>query len=346
VVERYSVSAPITGRLTRIGLHEGDVVQAGTVLASLASVPIDPRAEAQGRARLASARSLQAEAEARVAQARAASVQADREASRRRELAAAGALSDEQREQADLAGTLRARDVEAAEAAARAAASEVATARAAIVSTTSSDGGTAMTEVRAPVGGRVLRVFESSERIVPAGTPLVEIGDARTLELVLNLLSTDAVAVRPGAPLLITNWGGPDTLRGNVRRVEPAAHTKVSALGVEEQRVDVIGELPAPPPGIGDAYRVDAAIVLSQSADALTVPASALFQLDGRWNVFVVQDGRAELRRVAPGRRGGGQAEVLEGLVSGEKVIRYPSDELVDGGRVRPAPVAISGRGR
>jgi HlyD family secretion protein len=338
VVERYSVSAPVTGRLERMTLREGDVVRAGSVVAWLTPVPIDPRSEAQARARLASAQSLRAEAASRVEQARAAYVQAAREAARRRELEAAGALSLEQREQAELAATLREREMQALQAAARAADAEVAAARGALLGGGAGETTAAATvAVRAPVGGRVLRIPERSERIVAAGSPLLEVGDAAGLELVLDLLSTDAVAVRPGTPLLIVNWGGPDTLDARVRRVEPAAFTKVSALGVEEQRVNVIGDLLAPPPGLGEGYRVDAAVVLSHTPDAIRVPASALFQQDGRWSAFVVEGGRAHLRPVAPGRRGGGLAEVLSGLKPGEQVVRYPSDALEDGARVRPS---------
>jgi HlyD family secretion protein len=174
--------------------------------------------------------------------------------------------------------------------------------------------------------------------VVTPGTPLLEVGDAAALELVVDLLSTDAVQVRPGAPLLVTDWGGADTLRGSVRYLEPAAFTRVSALGVEEQRVNVVGDLHSVPSGLGDGYRVEVAAVVSEAANAVKAPTSALFEQDGRWYVFVVEDGRARLRTVGTGRRGSGETEVLSGLAPGEQVIRYPADELADGTRVRRMP--------
>ena len=336
VAERFTIAAPVTGRLARLTAREGDRVAAGEVVARLTPVPVDPRSEAQARAHLASAQSVAAEAAARVEQARAASLQASREAARRRVLEGGGALSREQLEQAELAAVTAARELEAAQAAARAAGADVAAARAALLDASPSAPSTsAKVEVRAPAAGRVLRVPDRSERVVAAGTPLLEVGDAAALELVVDLLSTDAVRVRPGAPLLATDWGGADTLRGTVRYLEPAAFTRVSALGVEEQRVNVVGDLERLPPGLGDGYRVEVAAVVSEAVSAVKAPTSALFEQDGAWYVFVVEEGRARVREVMPGRRGAGETELLRGLAPGERVIRYPADELVEGARVR-----------
>jgi HlyD family secretion protein len=186
------------------------------------------------------------------------------------------------------------------------------------------------------VSGRVLRVYEESERVVLAGTPLFDIADVGGLEVVVDLLTEQAVQVEPGAALHVTGWGGDETLSGRVRYVEPAAFTEVSALGVEEQRVDVVGDLDAPPQGLGDGFRLDVAIVVWQGTDVLSVPTSALFQRAARWQVFVIEDGRARSRQVEIGRRATALAEVTAGLVEGDRVILYPSDLVDDGVRVTP----------
>jgi HlyD family secretion protein len=184
----------------------------------------------------------------------------------------------------------------------------------------------------------VLRVFEESERIVAAGTPLLEIGDPASIELVIDVLSTDAVRIRPGARVLVEDWGGDGALEARVRSVEPSGFTKISALGVEEQRVNVIGDLAEPNPALGDGFRFEARIVVWEGADVVQVPASALFRHGGAWSVFTVDGDRARRREVSLGRRGGFAAEIREGLAPGEEVVLYPSDRLADGVRIRPIP--------
>jgi HlyD family secretion protein len=282
--------------------------------------------------------------------ARATLDQSRRSTERAERLRAAGTLSAEAFEEAQLALTLARREADAARESAAAAAHEVDVARAALiaartgasaaderVSDASADAGCAAgpcIEVRAPVAGSVLRVIEESERIVLAGAPLVEIGDPGRLEIVVDVLSTDAVRIRPGADVWIEQWGGDRPLRGKVRRIEPSAFTKISALGVEEQRVNVIADLVEGAAGLGDGYRIEARIVVWESPDVLRVPASALFRAGEAWAVFAIEDGRARRREIELGERGSAQAEVRAHLVEGERVILHPSDRLADGARV------------
>jgi HlyD family secretion protein len=189
--------------------------------------------------------------------------------------------------------------------------------------------------VRAPIAGRVLRLHEESERIVPAGAPLVELGDPREIEIVVDVLSADAVKIEAGAPLWIEDWGGGQPLRASVRRVEPSGFTKVSALGVEEQRVNVIADFAEAPDGLGDGYRVEARIVVWHADDVLRVPASALFRSGEGWAVFVAEGGRSRRREVEVGARGPFEAEVEAGLAEGDAVVLHPSDRLADGVRIQ-----------
>ena len=195
--------------------------------------------------------------------------------------------------------------------------------------------GATVTEVRSPVAGRVLRVAQRSEAVVAPGAPLVELGDARVLEVLVDVLSGDAVRIEPGMPVLVEEWGGPGVLRARVRTVSPNAFTHVSALGVEEQRVNVVGDLAGSSPRLGDGYRVEARIVTWQAADVVKVPVSAVFRRGAGWGVFVVQGGRARLRGVTLGHRGEAEAEVVDGLRPGETVVLYPSDRISEGVRVR-----------
>jgi HlyD family secretion protein len=181
----------------------------------------------------------------------------------------------------------------------------------------------------------VLRVPEESERIVTAGAPILELGDTRALEVVTDVLSTDAVRIRPGAEVQVVDWGGDSTLIARVRSVEPAGFTRVSALGVEEQRVNVVADLPEPPAGLGDGFKVEARVVVWRGDSVLTVPASALFQRGSSWHVFVVEGGRARLRDVTVGHRAIATVEIVRGLAERAEVILFPSDRLEEGTRVR-----------
>jgi HlyD family secretion protein len=329
VRNRYVVAAPVAGRVARIELREGDSVARGGEVAWLFPAPLDARAREQGSARVAEAEDAQRAADAAVAQARAALAQARRARARAEQLATQNLIAPEERERAELEETTRARELESADFRAQAAAHDVEVARAALLGSV----GTA-TPLRSPVCGRVLRIPERSERVVPAGAPIVEVGDCAQLEVAADLLSSDAVKVKPGDPMLIEGWGGGTTLRARLRVVESSGFTKVSALGVEEQRVTVVGDFLDPPTPLGDRYRVDVRIVIWESSDILKVPASALFRHGEGWSVFVVEQDRARHRDVQVGHRTPFDVEVVGGLKEGEVVIRNPSDRIAEGVRV------------
>jgi HlyD family secretion protein len=349
VRQRYTVAAPTTGHLLRIEVDEGQSVGPEDVLARIEPAPLDPRDLATARARLEAAAATQRAADAGLRRAQAALAQSKRDASRAEQLHRAGTLSTDAREKAKFAETSAVQEAEAARFAADAAAHDVEAARAALLATSAPSppdpratggdcgDGRPCVVVRAPVAGRVLRVFEESERIVAAGTPLVEIGDPASLEIVVDILSTDAVRVPPGARFLVEDWGGEGTLEGRVRQIEPSAFTKISALGVEEQRVNVIADLGTPEPRLGDRFRVEARIVIWESDDVLQVPASALFRHGPAWAVFVVERGAARLRELKVGHQAAFDAEIEHGLDPGEMVILHPSDRVHDGARVAPA---------
>jgi HlyD family secretion protein len=272
-----------------------------------------------------------------LAQARVGDDRARRDRQRTEPLLAEGGVAKAEAERLQFEEEGRLREVRAAEFHARAAAQDVATARATLTGSSLGAASGRAVELRAPVSGVVLAVPEQSGRTVEAGTVLLEIGDPASLEIVVDLLSTDAVRVAPGAEILVTRWGGGDTvLCGMVRRVEPSGFTKVSALGVEEQRVNVVGDLDEPPQRLGDRFRVEVQVVLWQSANVLQVPASALFRRDEEWAVFVVSGGRARERVVRAGHASAGAVEVLAGIEAGATVIRHPTDRVADGVRVRP----------
>jgi HlyD family secretion protein len=331
VRDRYVVAAPIAGRVARVTLREGDAVRARAIVARIFPAPLDPRTRDQARAQLASAEDAQRAAAAGVGLARVAHEQAHRAWQRAERMAEQNAVSPAEREQAQLDEASRARELESAEFRAQAAEHDVEVARAALAA------GTEPITIRAPVAGRVLRVPEPSERVVSAGTPLLEIGDPARLEIVADLLSTDAVAVVAGAPMLIEGWGG-RALRGRVRLVEPSAFTKVSALGVEEQRVNVVCDVVDPPGPLGDRYRVEIRIIVWQADSVLTIPASALFRSGDGWRAFAVEQGRARQRDVVVGHRTPFDAEILQGLQIGDVVIAHPSDRVADGVRVASTP--------
>lgn len=331
VVDRYQIAAPVTGMLLRLQVREGDAVQAGQLLARIEPVPLDPQAEVRARAAVAAAQARLAEANERAVQAEGLANQSARTAERTRVLASEGAVSAEARERADLEAENAARENMAARTRVTAAASELEAARAALGDL--EDGGVAANVV-APAAGRVLRVYERSDRVVPAGTPLLDVGDARALEVVVDVLSTDAVRISEGMPIRIEEWGGDSALVGRVRQVEPSAFTRISTLGVEEQRVNVIGEVTEVPPALGDGFRVEARIVTWSATDALRVPSTALFREGEGWRVFVVEGGRARVRELRIGQRAVAATEVLDGLTEGDRVVLFPPDDLQDGSRI------------
>jgi HlyD family secretion protein len=335
-VERHvEIAAPVTGRVAESRVVVGDSVVAGMIVARLYPAPLDPRTREQALASLESARALRSEAAARVKQASVVLGEARRARSRAEALAPAGAITTRDLEQAVADEQVRERDYEAAVSHERAAAQEERRVRALLVEADPSrPEPRAPVAVRAPMGGRVLRVIEEHDRVVPAGTALLEIGDPTALEVVADVLTRDVGQISAGSPILV-RVGGRE-LKARVKRVEPAAFTKISPLGVEEQRVNVVGEFLDPPAGLGDRFEVDVSIVLWESASALKVPGGALLPVDSTWGVFTVTDGRARLRRVGLGHRGARETEVLSGIREGDIVIVHPDDRVRDGVRVAP----------
>ena len=325
--ERYEVAAPVAGRLLRVEVHAGDEVRPDAPLVRIEPVPLDPKQEAQLTARLHAAERAAREAQALVRRSRDAAQRARTEAERIGKLAAGAIVSRDALEAARTAASIAAKDQEAARFRAEATAYEVAVAKAAL--------GLDAAEivVRSPVHGHVLQVLHESERVVAAGTPLIVVGDPASLEIVADFLTTDAVRIRPGAQARIERWGGAQALAARVRLVEPAAFTKISALGVEEQRVNVICDLVDAAPVLGDQFRVDVRVVLWSGA-AMKVPATALFTTADQWNVFVLRDGRARLQRVGTGQMSDTEVEITAGLHANDTILVHPSDQIHDGVRV------------
>lgn len=341
VRERYVVAAPLAGRLTRVALKPGDKVAADEVIANIvppAAPLLDPRSRREAEERLGTAEAGRERSRAVVERARAQADQAKTDLDRARMLATQGATTVQALERVELLQRVANRDLRAAEFQDHAAEHELAQARALLARY--QDGTDTPIEhwtIAAPVSGVVLRVLQESEKAVLSGTPLLEIGDPRDLEIVTDVLSTEAVEIRPGADVAIEHWGGPAALSGRVRRIEPAAFTKISTLGVEEQRVNVLIDLLSPQEqwtGLGDGYQVDTRITVYARDDMLIIPSGALFRHGGNWCVYVVADRRAQLRTIELVRRSGRLAATGTGLSEGERVIVYPSDQISPGIRV------------
>ena len=333
--DRFIVSAPVAGRVARIELHEGDPIARDQVVAELWPLPLSAREREEQLARISAVEAQLREASERIRQARASHEQARRERTRMEKLAAGGFVAQQEAEQARLAETTSANEVEAARFRERAVEADLKAARAALLALDTTRGSGARVIVRAPAAGKVLRIPEKSERVVAAGAALITVGDPNRIEIVVDLLSTDAVKVKAGMPVLLEGWGGDQPLRARVRMVEPYGFTKVSALGVEEQRVNVIADFVDAMGSLGNGYRVEAKIVIWSSDRVLKIPVSALFRQGEEWAVFVVEGGRAKRRHIQLGRRGSLEAEVTQGLIPGETIIRHPSNDLMDGARVK-----------
>jgi HlyD family secretion protein len=335
--DRFVVVAPVAGRLMRIALHDGDAVVEGQVLAQIAPLPMSARERQEQTARVASAEAVQREAEQHVRHAEEDLAQARRERQRVEKLVSSGFVSQQAAEQARNLEATSANEAEAARFRARSAAAEVKVARSGLLGAQAESAQSgALVKIRAPVAGRILRIPDPSERVVAAGTTLLTLGDLRRLEVVIELLSSEAVRVSPGMPVLLEGWGGSEPLRARVRLVEPYAVTKVSALGIEEKRVNVIADFVDPPGALGDGFRVTARIVTWSADSVLKVPTSALFRCDQAWCVFSVANHRAKRRVVEVGHRNPLEAEVVRGLNAGELVIRHPGNQITEGSRVAP----------
>jgi len=343
VADRYVVSAPLAGKLARIELEPGDAVTAGMTVARLTPVApamLDARAARELGERVGAAEAALAQSKANVARTEAAQAQAQADLERQKKLKGEGFIAEAAIEQAELALRLQTQALAAAQFAVEGAQHDLAQARAALMRAREgaklARPGTEW-PIESPVAGRVLKVLQKSEAVVGIGTPLLEIADPARLEVVVDVLSTEATRISAGAPVRIDAGGGV-LLDGRVRYIEPAAFTKVSALGIEEQRVNVVIDLVSPPAQwqrLGDGYRVDARIVVVARADAVVVPVAALFRDGADWAVFVADGGNASRRKVKLGGRNSGDAWIEQGIQPGERVVVYPSDGLADGKRVR-----------
>lgn len=337
---RFIVSAPVSGRVLRIESRPGDSVKAGQTLAVIqpaAPTPLDARSEATAEARVSAADAAVQRARAERTRLTVERQQAITDAARAKKLLDSGYGQRDVYEQLASRVDSLAQAEQAAESAVRAADFELAAAKAALISRGEASAGREV-RVSAPIAGLILRRVQESEAVVMAGAPLVEIGTLDDLEIVSDLLSTDAVKIKPGADVIIDRWGGDGTLSGRVQRVEPAGFLKISALGVEEQRVNVIIDFVDPRErraSLGDGFRVEVRVVIWESKDVLTTPTSSLFRTDGNWAVFVVDGDVVRRRPVKIGQRNEQAAEVLEGLTAGERVVSYPGESLKDGARVR-----------
>ena len=340
VRDRFVVSAPVAGRVLRLELEPGDPVRANqTLLATFQPASpalLDARTRAELTARVQATDAALERARADAEQAAAERAQAERNLRRARELAQSGLSPAGDLELAETAAETRREAFEAAEATVRAAEAERRAVRAQL-QTGNGRGGPTI-QLRSPIDGVVLRRIRESEAVVPQGEPLVEVGDVSRLEIVADYLSADAVRIRPGQRVHVERWGGGVPLPGRVQRVEPSGFTKISALGVEEQRVNVIVDLDTPagtPAGaaspLGDRYRVEVRVVLSSSDRVLRVPVSALVRQGERWSVFAVEDGRAVARPVEVGARNDTFAEVRSGLADGASVVAFPGEKVADG---------------
>lgn len=337
--DRYTVSAPVAARVLRISLREGDRVAAGdtvAVLLPMMSAMVDERSTREASARHQAARANVTRAAARVARAQLAAEETQLELHRTEKLAREGFLSASRLDSARLALSGARREVDAARAEREAAVHDEAQAAAALLPANGAQAGKPL-NVKSPVPGVVLKVPQASEGTVPAGTALLDVGDPAHMEVIAELLTTDAVQAQPGRRAVVERWGGPP-VEGRVRRVEPAAFTKVSALGIEEQRVKVIVDLDGAPPGwqaMGDGYRVTLRVITQSVDQALLAPVGALFPIgDGGTGVYVVQDGKAKLQPVELGGRNGNEAWIRSGLQAGQAVIVYPPPAVADGKRV------------
>jgi len=339
--DKYVLAAPVAGRLARSALDDGDPVRRGQVLATLYPTPMDPRQREQAQARLESARALAREAEMRVQRSASDLALAASERSRVERLVAEKFVSPQAMEKARSAEAAARAEADAARARSQATQGDVRAAQAALIAADAAAAdqrGQQPLPLTSPVDGYVLKVHEKSERIVAAGTPLVSVGNPADYEIVVDVLSTDAVRIRPGQTMWLDDWGGGQSLRATVRLVEPVAFTKVSALGVEEQRVNVIATPVDALGPLGDGYRVEARVVTWEAGQVRKAPGSSLFRVGDAWHVFAVADGRIRERTVKIGQRNQEEAQVLDGLADGEQVVRFPNNQMKDGMRVRPLP--------
>jgi HlyD family secretion protein len=332
--DHFILASTVAGKLRRIHLHAGDRVRTGEVVAWIDPAPIEPRQTAVLQARLEAARAAQRQADALVGRDQAEHDQAASDLDRSKKLFEQGVTSKESLEKTASLAAATAKQLEAARSGAQAAAHQVEEATAALMSQTDHRESTPVA-VESPVDGRILRLLEQSERVLTPGAPIVEIGYTPKLEVVADFLTADAVKIHPGMAAIIDDWGGDRPLHARVRVVEPGAFTKISALGVEEQRVNVILDFTEGSANLADAYRVEVQVIRWEDSNVLSVPSSAVFRTDANWAVFRVSNGLAHRIQVKLGHRGNYETEVLEGLDVGDLIILHPSPDVREGARVK-----------
>jgi HlyD family secretion protein len=342
---RYVVSAPVAGNMRRVLLKPGAEVKAGetllTTIAPAIAPLLDMRAKSQAEARVRGAEAARQQAEEAVAVAKTAAEFAKRNWDRVKGTASQGSVAAADRDNLERDALIREREVRAAEFALQVAEYELAQAKAALLQLESPADG-AEVEIRSPVSGRVLKVQQESATIVTPGMAIVEVGDPSDLEIEAEILSRDAVGIKAGAEVSVEQWGGNEPLKGRVRLIEPAAFTKISALGVEEQRVIVVIDLEASSEdakALGDRYRVEVRVAVWHEPDVLLVPAGALFREGSLWKTFLFDSGKARSLTVDTGRTDGKQSQVLGGLKEGDRVLMHPPDSVKDGTAVQERAV-------
>jgi HlyD family secretion protein len=338
---RYIVAAPAAGTMRRVALKPGDEVAAKeTLITVIEPVPaplLDPRARVQAEAVVSMQEASRKRAMESLEAARAALKVAVADRDRMRSVKQDGTISESDRDRMEADASIKAAELRAAEFSLQVIDYELAQARAVLERPDVNTAGN-LVEVKSPVSGRVLKVMQESETVVSPGTQILEIGDPADIEIEAEILSRDAVSIRPGDPVEVEQWGGEAPLKGRVRRIEPAAFTKISALGVEEQRVYVLSDLVDPPEAakaLGDRYRVEVRVAVWHSDDVPVIPAGALFREGNIWKTFLYQDGSARLTAIEAGHSDGRRTEVLSGLKPGDRVLLHPPDTVKDGSKVK-----------
>jgi HlyD family secretion protein len=338
IKERYVVSSPLAGRLSRITLEAGDLVDAGeTIIAHVEPTNpqlLDARSQRQAEALVSTASASHKRAAAELETAQSTDKHAKVEWKRTQSLFKEQLISQSDYEEAEYLAQTAASGLKSSLMAMQVAKFELEQAEAALTHTSDPDTNTHAFNITSPICGHVLRVLQESSIVVTPGMPLLELGDPRDLEVIVDVLSSDAVRIKPGARVTLDHWGGDTPLDGVVRLIEPAAFTKISALGVEEQRVWVVIDFTGPPEDrqrLGDGYRVEPRIVTWEAANVIKVPTGALFRQEEGWAVFVVKESVAELRPIKRGQSDGFETEILEGVQPGETTIIHPSERVADG---------------
>ena len=343
VIDRFVISAPVTGYIRRFELEVGDVIEQGKALVDLDPLfpqVLDVRSRAEAKAREAATQAALMAAKQNASMARANKELAQEEYKRIINLRKNQLVSQDEEDKAAASARVTKAAQRSAEFAVEVARHELEAARTVLAYSAAKDTGEPdeHVDITSPINGSILKVYRESEGVVEAGQPLIEVGNAKALEVEVDVLSEDAVQIKTGTRVLFERWGDAKPLEGRVRKVEPVGFTKISALGVEEQRVLIIADIISSPKlweRLGDGYRVEAHFILWEEEDVLQVPASALFRYQGAWAVFVLENGRAYRRAIKIGQRNGLVAQVLDGLTAEEKVIKYPDDTINDGIRVK-----------